>query len=31
VSLRQGAEHDHHLTRHPYSELELEDVANQAQ
>ena len=27
----KGAEHDHHLTRHPYSELELEDVANQAQ
>ena len=28
ASLGKGAEHDHHLTRHPYSGLELEDVAN---
>ena len=31
VSLRQGAEHDHHMPGHPYIGLEPEGAANQAQ
>jgi len=30
VSLAKGAEHDHHMSRHHYIDLELEDAANQA-
>ena len=30
ASLGKGAEHDHHMSRHPYIVLKLEDAANQA-
>jgi len=30
VSLGKGAEHDHHLTMHPYFGLKLESAANQS-